>query len=62
MNQFLITPLEWPKIIEALLTLILPRLYPQYAMILFGVVHHSHCFGSLSSVFIYINLDHLVVL
>jgi len=52
----------WPKIIDAPLTLILPWLYPLYAIIYFGTVHHSHCFGCLSGVFIYFLLDHYVVL
>jgi len=52
----------WPKIVDAPLTLILPWLYPQYAIIQFGTVHHSHCFGCLSGVFIYFLLDHYVVL
>jgi len=42
--------------------LILPWLYPQYAIIEFGTVYHSRCFGCLSCVFIYILLDNYVVL
>jgi hypothetical protein len=52
----------WSKIVDALLTLILPWLYPQYATIYFGTLHHSHCVGGLSGVFIYFLLDHYVVL
>jgi len=52
----------WPKIVDAPLTLILSWLYPQYAIIHFGTVHHSLCFGWLSGVFIYFRLDHYVVL
>jgi hypothetical protein len=52
----------WPKIVDALLTIILPRLYRQYAIILFGTVHHSHCFGCLSGVFVYFLHGHYVVL
>jgi len=52
----------WPKIIDAPLTLILPWLYPQYAIIYSSTVHHSHCFGCLSGSFIYFLLDHYVVL
>jgi len=52
----------WPKIVDAPLKLILPWLYPQYAIMYFGTVHHSHCFGCLSGVFIYILLDHYIVL
>jgi len=52
----------WPKIVDAPLTLILPWLYPQYAIIYFGTVHHSHRFGCLSGVFSYFLLDHYVVL
>jgi len=52
----------WSRIVDALLTLIVPWVYPQYAIISFGVVHHSHWFGSLSSVFIHFLLDHYIVL
>jgi len=51
-----------PRIIDAPLTLILPQVYPQYAIIWFGVVHHSCWFGSLSSIFIDFLLDHYIVL
>jgi len=57
-----ITQDTWPRIVDARLTLILPRVYSQYAISSFGVDHHSHCFGSLSSVFIYFLLDHCIVL
>jgi len=39
----------------------MPQAYPQFAIIRFGVVHHLHCFGNLSTVFIYILLDHYIV-
>jgi len=52
----------WPKIVDTPLMLILPWLYPQYAIIYFGTVHHSLCFGCLSGVFISILLDHYVLL
>jgi len=52
----------WPTIVDPLLTLILPWLYPQYAIIQFGTLHHSHCFGCLSGGFINFLLDHYVVL
>jgi len=51
----------WPKIVNAPLMLILPWLYPQYAIIYFRTVHHSLCLGCLSGVFIYFLLDHYVV-
>jgi len=57
-----IPPDAWPKIVDAPLTLILPWLYPHYAIIWFGTVHHSHCFGCLSGVFIYFLLDHYIIL
>jgi len=52
----------WPNIVDAQLTLILPWLYPQYAIIHFGTVHHSLRFGCLSGIFIYFLLDHYIVL
>jgi len=52
----------WPKIVDAPLMLILPWLYPQYAIIHFGTIHHSLCFSCLSGVFINFLLDHYVVL
>jgi len=52
----------WPKIADAQLTLILPWLYLQYAIIHFGTVHHSLCFGCRSGILIYFLLDHYVVL
>ena len=52
----------WPKIVDAPLSLILPWLYPQYAIMHFGTIHHSLCFGCLSGVFMYFLLDHYVVL
>jgi len=57
-----ITHDTWPRIAEAPLTLILPREYPQYAIIWLGIVHHWRWFGSLSSVLIYFLLDHYIVL
>jgi hypothetical protein len=51
----------WPRIVDPPLTHILPPVYPQYAIIWFCVVHHSHWFGSLSSIFIYFLLDHYIV-
>jgi hypothetical protein len=51
-----------PTIMDALLMLVLPRVYPQYAVIWFDIVHHSHLFGSPSIVFIYFHLDHFIVL
>jgi len=53
---------SWPIIVDAPLTLILPWLYPQYAIIHFGTIHHSLCFGCLSGGFMYFLLDHYVVL
>jgi len=52
----------WTKIVDAPLTLILPWLYPQYAIIHFGTIHHSLCFGCLCGIFIYFLRDHYVVL
>jgi hypothetical protein len=52
----------WPKIVDAPLKVIFPWLHPQYAIIQFGTVHYSHCFGCLSGSFIYLLLDHYVVL
>jgi hypothetical protein len=51
----------WPRIVDAPLTLILPRVYPQYAIIWFGVVHHSCWVGSLLSIFSYFYLNHCIV-
>jgi hypothetical protein len=48
-----ITQDTWPEIMDAPLTLILPRVYPQYAIIWFRVVHHSRWVGSLLSIFSY---------
>jgi len=61
-NQCLIIRLTWPEIVYPPLTLILPWVYPQYAIIWFGTVHDSHCFGSLTSIFTYFLLDHYIVL
>jgi len=52
----------WRKIVDTLLTLILQWLYPQYVIIQFGTIYHSHCFGCLSGIFIYFLLDDYVVL
>jgi len=41
-----------PRIIDALLTLILPQEYPHHTIIWSGVVYHSRWFGSLSKVYI----------
>jgi len=57
-----ISPDAWPKIVYAPLMVILPQLYPQYAIIHFGTVHHSLCFGCISGIFIYFLLDRYVVL
>jgi len=61
-NQFLIWLLTRAKIVYAPLMLISPQAYPQYAIIWFGIVYHSDCFGSLSCIFIYFLLDHYIVL
>jgi len=37
---------KWPKFIDAPLTVILPLLYPQYAIIWFGTCHLSHCLAA----------------
>jgi len=57
-----ITQDTWPRIIDTPLMLILPWEYPQYAIIWYCIVPHSHWFGSLSSVFIYFLLDNYIVL
>ena len=51
-----------PRIVDTPLMLILTQVYPQYAIIWFGIVHHWCWFGCLSSVFIYFLLDHYIVL
>jgi hypothetical protein len=56
-----ITQDTWPKTVDAQLTLILPWVYPQYAIIWFGVVHHSHWVCNLLSVFICFHLNHCIV-
>jgi len=61
-NQLLFTVLTCTNIVEAQLMLLVPRVYPHYTIIRFGVVLHSECSGSLSSVFIYFLLDHYIVL
>ena len=60
-NEIFITRLTGPTFVDALLTLCLPWVYPQYVIVWFGFGHHSHCFGSVSSIFIYFHLDHYVV-
>ena len=62
LNQFRITRLTWAKVDEAVMMFIFSRVDPQYAIIWFGVVHHWHCFGSLSTVFVCFHIDHYVVL
>jgi len=57
-----ITQDTWPRMFDHPVTLTLPRVYVRYAIIWFGLVHHSHSFGSLSSVFMYLLLDHYIVL
>jgi len=56
-----ITQDTWPRIVDAPLMLILPRVYPQYIIIWFGVVHHSGSVGSLLSIFSYFHLNHCIV-
>jgi len=51
-----------PKFIDSPLTLILPWVYHTYAIISFGIVYHSWCFGSHSIIFMYFLLHHFVVL
>ena len=52
----------YPAELLRALTLILPLMYPHYTIIRSGVVLHSYCSGSLSSIFIYFLLDHYIVL
>jgi hypothetical protein len=61
-SNFLITRPISPKMVDPPLMLILRQVYPQYAIIRFGLVHLSHCFGSRSSIFLFFLLDHYIFL
>jgi len=51
-----------PTILDTALMLIFHQVYPQYAIIWFGIVYHSHYLDSLFDVFMYFLLDHYIVL
>jgi hypothetical protein len=55
-SQVLITRLIWSKIVDVLLTLTLPQAYLWYSTIWFGVVYHSQCSGSQSTIMIAFSL------
>jgi len=57
-----ITQDTWPRFIDAPLTHILSRVYPQYVIISLRLLHNLHCVGSLLSVFIQFHLNHCIVL
>jgi hypothetical protein len=48
------------KISNTELSVILPPLYLQYAIISFGILHHWWCFGNLWIIFMYFLLHHYI--
>jgi len=56
-----VTQNTWPRIVDAPLTLILRWVYTQYAIIGFGIAHHSCWVGCFFSIFSYCHHNHCIV-